>query len=760
MWQTAICCSAIVPLAVLLAYAASPAAIPIEVENRSGAAADECVSAGVPFAKGALRDAGTLALSGARGRPVALQTKILSRWPDGSARWVLADFPAGLADSTSSTFTLSTGGKRPTVENGVNVAGDGKSVRFSNGIVEFSVKTGEASGTLASADGNASAEMASIVEIGGKEGRVTSKVVIDALEVYADGPVRAAVSIRGRRLYSDGIEGPFSQRVEMFAGSPYVRVEDTFVYAHFPGTHAEPEHPLALWKIQTRVEGDAKRLAVASLMYPEEAESLLVSPDSVAFWGLDKPFDLSRHTDEELIGEDTPGIALGVGKSAAALVGLLPSDGTGRDARPRLGVYAHTAPEVYAASKALGSFAPETPGRFEAAEEGIRQVLGFWMFYQDHDPKGVFGRGPWHGLFDWGDWQCLYTDQHGKPTGWQYHNGRYGWDCNEMDTTLMLWHAFIHTSRPGYWRAAVAMSRHTMDVDMINVDYRNYQLPDHVYDPHSYGAPWKEGVDRLLTINTIGLGRRHNVQHWGNGVGDTRHTWNGGIMMYYYLTGNRRAHDAVIAMADMHMQRIWGYACGEYTLSLWCLYNAWQMTGEEKYLDEFKYRLDVIAGLRLPDKLIPEHLDFDKKATYPDVDHEGGGMGLALDYISNALADYYADTQDVVAKDILVGLAERELSYGPVNLKGTYQPLYHMRALAFAYEVTGDKRFLKQAADYLSVLEAKPMPRQPETDEEWFRLTYDVNYRQAWQIRHVGPGIRMAPYVMQTISDSEKAEGD
>ena len=102
--------------------AGADAAILIEVENRSGAAADECVSAGVPFAKGALRDAGILTLGDASGRPVALQTKILCKWPDGSARWALADFPVGLADSTSSTFTLSTGGKRPTVENNISPA--------------------------------------------------------------------------------------------------------------------------------------------------------------------------------------------------------------------------------------------------------------------------------------------------------------------------------------------------------------------------------------------------------------------------------------------------------------------------------------------------------------------------------------------------------------------------------------------------------------------------------------------------------------
>ena len=54
-------------------------------------------------------------------------------------------------------------------------------------------------------------------------------------------------------------------------------------------------------------------------------------------------------------------------------------------------------------------------GKFADVEEGMRQVLGFWMWFQDNDPKGMWGRGPWHGIFDWGDWQTRYTDIHGKP---------------------------------------------------------------------------------------------------------------------------------------------------------------------------------------------------------------------------------------------------------------------------------------------------------------------------------------------------------
>ena len=300
------------------------------------------------------------------------------------------------------------------------------------------------------------------------------------------------------------------------------------------------------------------------------------------------------------------------------------------------------------------------------------------------------------------------------------------------------------------------MSRHMMDVDMVNVDYRKYDLPDYVYDPHNYGAPWKEGQDRLMDKNTIGMGRRHNVQHWGNGIGDTRHTWNGGIMMYYYMTGNRRAYDAVLMIARMHMQRIPGYACGEYSLSLWCLYNAWQLTGDRDYLDEFKYRLDVVAGARLPDGGIPPHIDFDKRKGYPEVDGEkGGGGGLAFDYIANALIGYHADTGDPVAKDVLLGLCEmlakEEIQYGKI-----YPRVEYLGGFAWAYIQTKDERFLERIKYPLASMGAAPLDKEPSTAQEWVSATYEVMRQQQWRIRHIGRGVRMAPYAMKAIAESEK----
>ena len=111
---------------------------------------------------------------------------------------------------------------------------------------------------MLTAAGGEAAEIASLVEIGTGKKRITSRTVVDSLEVYASGPVRAAVTSRDSGYTRDGMEGPWSQRIELFAGSSYIKVEDTFIYAHFPGSHAKSKNPLSLWKLEARAQGDAK----------------------------------------------------------------------------------------------------------------------------------------------------------------------------------------------------------------------------------------------------------------------------------------------------------------------------------------------------------------------------------------------------------------------------------------------------------------------------------------------------------------------
>ena len=170
------------------------------------------VSAGVPFQRGAVRDASSLALAGPDGKPAPLQAQTLSKWPDGSCRWALLDFEA----AGGAELILGRGGN-PLPEAPVHVTETATGVSFTNGMIKLQISKGAGGATLVTSDGRTVAQIVPVLEIGAGEKRVTSKAVIDSLEVYADGPLRAAVAINGRRIYSDGMEGPCSQRLEMFS---------------------------------------------------------------------------------------------------------------------------------------------------------------------------------------------------------------------------------------------------------------------------------------------------------------------------------------------------------------------------------------------------------------------------------------------------------------------------------------------------------------------------------------------------------------
>jgi hypothetical protein len=87
---------------------------------------------GVPMPQGGLADANALRLRSDAGVDLPVQCRPLSRWPDGSLKWVLVDFQADVA-AGQSRFWLSTGG----------VAVDpGSTVRIETGPEEFGIDTG------------------------------------------------------------------------------------------------------------------------------------------------------------------------------------------------------------------------------------------------------------------------------------------------------------------------------------------------------------------------------------------------------------------------------------------------------------------------------------------------------------------------------------------------------------------------------------------------------------------------------------------
>ncbi len=68
------------------------------------------VTRGVPLPKGALQGLDSIYMTDPEGRPIPAQFRVLSRWPDGSLKWVLADFQADLPAGGQATCALRCGG--------------------------------------------------------------------------------------------------------------------------------------------------------------------------------------------------------------------------------------------------------------------------------------------------------------------------------------------------------------------------------------------------------------------------------------------------------------------------------------------------------------------------------------------------------------------------------------------------------------------------------------------------------------------------
>lgn len=123
----------------------------------------------------------------------------------------------------------------------------------------------------------------------------------------------------------------------------------------------------------------------------------------------------------------------------------------------------------------------------------------------------------WYGFWNYGDFMHAMDDVRGI---WRYDVGGYAWDNTELASNMWLWYDFLRSGREDIWKLAVAMSRHTTEVDVYHI------------------GPY------------AGLGSRHNVSHWGCGAKEARigqAAWN---RFLFYLTTDERSGDLMDESKD------------------------------------------------------------------------------------------------------------------------------------------------------------------------------------------------------------------
>ena len=192
------------------------------------------VRSGVPFPQGVLGSSRTMRLLDSSGSEIALQTRTLGRWRDGTVKWALVDFQADVPVSSEAKYTLEYGSavSRGMYEKPLRVSEDESGVTVDTGRLRIRwdrSEFGPFSEITRGGEGYIDGSDIVVTGTDGQEHR-SSNAEADLLEIEESGPLHCIVRVEGSHVSEDGAQLLRSVfRVHAYAGAGYVQVDHTFV---------------------------------------------------------------------------------------------------------------------------------------------------------------------------------------------------------------------------------------------------------------------------------------------------------------------------------------------------------------------------------------------------------------------------------------------------------------------------------------------------------------------------------------------------
>lgn len=193
------------------------------------------VTRGLPLPPGAVRKPSQVSIRDERGRVLPSEGKILQRRPDGSIEWALLDILVPLGgQEEKKIYVEPRAAKQPSVRNPVTVRDDGKRVALSNGI--STVVVSREGGSLIRkliVNGRTLVDESHVVDLhvvdaGGKIHRASLSGAYKVTVTHAN-RLRTEIKVEGKHRARDGATFmDFALRFTLTAGSPDVKLEHTF----------------------------------------------------------------------------------------------------------------------------------------------------------------------------------------------------------------------------------------------------------------------------------------------------------------------------------------------------------------------------------------------------------------------------------------------------------------------------------------------------------------------------------------------------
>ena len=544
----------------------------ITVHDGTGCSGPRPVTGGVPLAQGVAPDAVPFTLTDPAGRALPLQTRVLARWQDGSARWVLLDFTAEVPAGGAARFALSPGtpAAAPAFSGVALAAGSGPDVLEVGGSCRVGLALTLDTGVVCSAQGA-------------------------TCEVECDGPLRRTLCLRGDVCRPDGGRVcQFRLRASAYSGSARVRLE-----------------PLLLV--------DAEQGILQSIQSLE----LTVTPGQVASTGYlggapgwsgsaAGPVRLFQRDDQAYELQGAPG----AGGKAPGWAELTTPAGTLAVAVRDFWQQWPKSLEVRGGALRVGLFPAFAAGAFDHMEPWYKYRYLFegncyrlrtgqarrWDIWLDlqaggaalaalanapaipaADPCQAIATGVWDAIApagipamaEYDPWtENLYTaycesiaherDYGAMNWGDWFGERQVNWGNHEYDTVNQLLVQFARTGEPKYFLTADAAARHSAEVDVVhavNPDLAQYftaNWPTKGYPPRP-GMVHEHCVGHVGCFYPIETVRQLLVEHR---IGDSDrpylcldpfnlgHIWTQGLVKYYFLTGDAFARETVECIGD------------------------------------------------------------------------------------------------------------------------------------------------------------------------------------------------------------------
>lgn len=672
------------------------------------------VTSGIPMAQGVLSQAGNVSLHDSNGTPVPVQTEILSKWPDGSARWLLLDFMVDLQPHANIKLMLRCGSDVTPVkpDNHFRIASNEKSVEVITGPLKLLVSTdrfrllddvrldANSDGRFSEEERITYSDAAGIVIRDPRGASFRADLADCKATVEQSGPIRTCLRFEGRHESKVGEMFKYILRIHAYHGQPFLKLQYTFIN-----------------DFQTELMAKIDSLALVFNTSQSKNTTHWLNGEPTNKQRLEQIDDRSFELDGEKAGtkalgwmaqtSDKGGMAIGLRefwqnwpkalqhRPGEMRVALCPEFPKGRyDGKPikeecelyyylRNGEYAFKCGQAKT-HELWAVFLSKQPDQeklqrfFQATEQPllaqctptyVRQTKAVGALATNTTSTGDAPNSyaAYNSLTNTA-FTLHLADQikyreYGMLNYGDWYNIKWdSWGNLEYDTARNWFQQYLRTSDRRYFDRADSAARHFADVDVLHATHPEIQgfagtagmIPGQVW-PHLVGHTGGY-YGKYVNGEYEGLAPLVMTGAYQVGLYDHGHTWVGGVFDHYLLTGDRRSLDVAIQISDS-MAKLCPTRYTDHVRNIgWpfhLLLNAYEATGNEKHLTAATKQWNVLKENLDPEKGWVVLLAYGHCTQPSEAKRCRGNNMYMLGLTLTAVARYHRITQD---PEVLKGL--------------------------------------------------------------------------------------------------------